>query len=136
MILSKGFIKRNFVISIFVLLVLVSCGEKKQIHGKDLIPRDVMVEVLTDIHLVDGITNDVKYYRRYNPQDSIDLYGAVFSKHGVTKESFDRTLAEYAKYPYLLNEMYDEVLMVLNLMQDQLDKEMEEKKMKTKSDLS
>ncbi len=108
--------------SVFILLAS-GCNEKKQIKGKKFLPRDEMVELMVDIHLLDGITNDVSYYRKYNPNDSIDLYGLIFVDHEVERETFELTLKEYTKYPHLLDDLYDEVLMKLNLLKDQLDKE-------------
>lgn len=113
----------KIILASIILLVAAGCGEKKQIKGKEFVPREHMVELMMDIHLLDGITNDTKYYRKYNPNDSIDLYGLIFEEHGYSRAMFDTTLKQYARYPYLLDELYDEVMMKLNLMQDQLDQE-------------
>ena len=115
------------VLASLILVLATGCGDKKKISGKDFIPRDDMVELMLDIHLLDGITNDVKYYRKYNPNDSVDLYGLTFEDHGYNRVLFDSTLAEYSRYPHLLDELYDEVMMRLNMMQDQLDQEQKEK---------
>ena len=71
---------------------------------------------------MDGLTNDTKFYRKYNPHDSVDMYTAVFEKHAVSREDFEITIAEYSKYPDLLDEIYDEVLMELNLMLEREEK--------------
>ncbi len=122
---SKGY--KLILITIFTLLIS-GCGEKKQIKGKNFVPRELMVDMMIDIHLLDGITNDVKYYRKYNPQDSIDLYGSVFEKYEIDRATFDLTLLEYSKFPSLMDEIYDEILMELNIMQDFLDKTIEEER--------
>ncbi len=128
MISNKSSLPGTFIVLASLILLLASgCGDKKKISGKEFIPRDDMVELMLDIHLLDGITNDVKYYRKYNPNDSVDLYGLTFEDHGYNRVEFDSTLAEYSRYPNLLDELYDEVMMRLNMMQDQLDQEMEEK---------
>lgn len=111
---------------IFLLIMLMAtgaCTRKKKISGSEFVERDVMVGVILDMHLVDGVTNNVAYYRKYEPGDSIDLYSPVFDKYGITREKFDRTLEEYSNYPYLLDGLYDEVIMRLNVMQDELDEE-------------
>ena len=127
---AKGFLT---ILTTLFLLLTSGCGEQKQIKGKEFVPRDVMVDMMIEIHLLDGITNDVKYYRRYNPQDSIDLYGSVYEKYNTDRDAFDLTILEYSKFPKLMDELYDEILMELNMMQDLLDKEVaEEKKEKDK----
>lgn len=122
---SKGYL---LVLTIIFTLLISGCGEKKQIKGKDFVPRELMIDMMIDIHLLDGITNDVKYYRKYNPQDSIDLYGSVFENYEIDRNTFDLTLLEYSKFPSLMDQLYDEILMELNMMQDLLDKAAEEER--------
>ncbi len=118
---------------LLILLVLLTgsvslngCKQEKKITGKEYIPRDVLVNVITDIHLMDGITNDMKYYRKYNPGDSIDMYSYIFEKYNVDRKMYERTINEYSKYPQLLDKVYDEVLMELKLLQDKVEMEEEE----------
>jgi len=117
--------------SIFLILftvVSLGCTNKKQITGNEFVPREVLVEVLVDIHLMDGITNDRKFYRRYIDVDSIDLLGPIFEKYQITLEMFDTTMMEYSRYPLLLDQVYNDVLMKLNIMLDENDNETEPNK--------
>jgi hypothetical protein len=95
------------------------CIKNSDISGKDFVPRDVFVDVLVDIHLLDGVTNDRKFYRRFEEVDSIDLLGPILEKHGVTLEMFDTTMVVYSRNPELLDQVYNDVLMKLNVMLDQ-----------------
>lgn len=106
---------------IAMLLGSTACNKKKQIKGNDYIEKDVLVEVIMDMHLMDGITNDMNYYRKFNPGDSIDIYGPIFEKYDINREIYERTIKEYSKYPQLMDEVYDEVLMKLNLLQDRIE---------------
>ena len=126
---SNRFSPTGIIIFPVLLLIILSsgCNEKKQVRGDDIVPREVLIQMMVDMHLIDGITNDVKYYRKYNPNDSIDLYGQVFDEHGYSRVTFDSTLKEYARYPYLLDELYNDVMMKLNLLQDQLNQEDQER---------
>lgn len=99
------------------------CVKKKKIEGDGFIPRETLVDVITDIYLLDGITNDMSYYRKFNPADSVDLYTSIFEKYNVTSEMYELTLKEYSKYPQLLDGVYDEVLMHLTLLQDKVNEE-------------
>ena len=105
------------------------CSREKKITGKEYIPKKILVKVITDIHLMDGITNDISYYRKYNPGDSIDIYSPIFDKYNVDREMYDRTIKKYSKSPQLLDEVYDQVLMDLKILQDKI--EMEEEKERT-----
>jgi hypothetical protein len=108
---------------ILVFTIPVGCIKKKHIAGKAFIPREVFVDVLVDIHLVDGITNDRKFYRRYPEVDSIDILGPILEKYQVSKQMFDTTMFEYSRYPELLDQVYNDVLMKLNIMLDENDQE-------------
>lgn len=113
---------RSLTIIILVAAVLLplSCTKKKEITGKEFIPREAFVDVLVDIHLVDGITNDRKFYRRYN-SDSVDMISPVLEKHNISRQMFDTTLYQYSRYPRLFDEVYNDVLMKLNIMLDEND---------------
>ena len=102
-------------------LLSFGCGQRTKIKGAEFIPKDILVQVISDMHIIDGITNDMKYYRKYNPGDSIDLYSSIFEKYNVDSEMYELTINEYSKYPQLLDEVYDEVLMKLNLLQDKVE---------------
>ncbi|MFZ5941966.1 MAG: DUF4296 domain-containing protein [Bacteroidota bacterium] len=120
---------RNYLLLSLLLFALLSgCAKKQRITGSYFVPRDVMVSVLADIYLLDGITDSYKFYRSYSATDSIDMHSVIFEKYGITREQFDSTLNEYSQYPELLDKVYDEVIMNLNLMQDSLDIKTQAKK--------
>jgi len=106
---------------LFMLLVLApACKKQKSIAGKDFVERDVFVDVLVDIHLADGVSNDRKFNRKYDA-DSIDMLSPILEKHHITREMFDTTLVEYSKYPELFDQVYNDVLIRLNVMLEEND---------------
>lgn len=111
-------------IGILILILFTAfsgCDKRNIIAGKDFVPRDVLVNVLVDLHLMDAITNDRKFHRRYEA-DSIDLVAPIFLKYDITQMMFDTTLAEYTRHPEQLDQVYNEVLIKLNVMLDENDK--------------
>lgn len=110
------------------LMVIASSGclQKKKISGDRYVERDVLVDLLVDIHLMDGVTNDRKFYRRFQDADSMDLLTPILEKYEVTLEMFDTTMYEYTRYPELFDQVYNDVLMKLNVMLDENDNEAEE----------
>jgi hypothetical protein len=107
-----------------VLLTLPGCLRKKSIKGDEFIGRDMLVEMLVDIHLAEGISNDRKFHRRFEA-DSVDMLLPIFEKYGVTREKFDTTMYTYSRYPDLMDDVYNEVLINLNIMLDENDQELE-----------
>jgi len=127
---------RSLTLMLFLSLMLiipVSCSKKKEITGKEFIPRDVLVDVLVDVHLVDGITNDRKFFHRFEDVDSIDVLGPILEKYQVDRQMFDTTLYIYSRHPDLLDQVYNDVLMKLNIMLYDND---EEKKVSKPEELS
>ncbi|MCK4749906.1 MAG: DUF4296 domain-containing protein [Bacteroidales bacterium] len=117
----------NFRILSFCLSLIIitsfGCIQKKAISGKEFIPREVLVDMLVDIHLMDGVSNDRKFYRRFTDVDSIDLLSPILQKHQVSFEMFDTTLFEYSRHPDLFDQVYNDVLMKLNVMLDENENE-------------
>jgi hypothetical protein len=109
---------------IFLLLVFVftSCHHEKSITGDEFIEREVLVNMLVDIHLADGVTNDQKFNRKFEA-DSIDILSPILEKYSVTLHMFDTTMYVYTRNPDLLDLVYNDVLIKLNVMLDELNKD-------------
>lgn len=119
--------KKAFTIVFLFAFLLQSCGDNPTKFKKDrVIPESTFVNILYDIHLMDAITNGSEFYRKFENIDSVDIYSNIFEKHGVSKEYFDTTVAIYSRQPQLYLEVYDKVLMKLNLQIDDLKKQEEE----------
>jgi len=104
---------------LFLLITFNACHSKKSITGKEFVEREVLVNMLVDIHLADGITNDRKFNRRFDA-DSIDVLSPILEKYHVSREKFDTTMYVYTRNPELLDQVYNDVLIKLNVMLDQL----------------
>lgn len=113
---------RNLCILLFLTLVTApGCSKKDPITGKEFLTKEMLVDVLVDIHLVDGITNDRKFYRRYPDVDSIDVLGPILEKYQISKHMFDTTMYTYSHRPDLFDLVYNEVLVKLNILMDEND---------------
>ncbi len=109
------------ILLLFLIITFSGCDKDKKITGKEFIPREVLVDILVDLHLVDVVTNDRKFHRRYHT-DSIDMLNPVFEKYNFNRAIFDTTMAEYSRYPEQLDQVYNEVLIKLNVMLDENEK--------------
>lgn len=108
-------------ILILTLLTALSCSDDPtKVRAKHVIKKEKVVDILADIHIMDAITNGPGYFRKYNANDSVDLYSAIFDKYGVDKADFDSTISYYSKKPELFLEIYDEVILELNYRLDTL----------------
>lgn len=107
----------------FIFLIVSSCADDAmKFNKRDVIEREKFIDILSDIHLMDAITNGTGYFRKYEPTDSLDLYSSIFSKYGVTKAEFDTTVSNYSRRPDLFMKVYDEVILQFTIRVDELEK--------------
>jgi hypothetical protein len=110
------------ILILLLVLTFTACQKKKSITGDEFIEREVLVDVLVDIHLMDGVTQDRKFGRKYDV-DSLDIFTPILEKHQVSKQMFDTTMFVYSRNPKLLDQVYNDVLIKLNVMLDENNKE-------------
>ncbi len=113
------------ILILLLALTLTACKREERITGKEFAKREVLIDVLVDIHLMDGITQDRKFNRMYDV-DSVDVLTPILEKHQISRQMFDTTMYAYSRNPELLDAVYNEVLIKLNVMLDENNKEEEE----------
>lgn len=103
----------------FLLCVFVSCNssENEDAGSEHALPKQKMVEILTDIHIAEAAikVNAV-------PVDSIDdylekYYDEIYALHKTNKEEFKRSFRFYSGIPVVLDSIYEEVLISLSKKQ-------------------
>lgn len=67
-----------------------------------------MVELMTDIHLVDGFVSTVMYNDTLKINKK-DYYQSVYRKHKTSEAVYLKSLKYYSKDPQLLDTLYDRV---------------------------
>ena len=114
---------KRLIILFLVLLSMLSCKDDvTKINNRNLIPRKKFIEILVNIHLADVLASGQNNYRKYEPSDTVDIYGSIFQKYDVTKAEFDSTVVMYIRQPEVYLKVYDEVLLKLNYILDTLKK--------------
>jgi hypothetical protein len=109
---------------LIISLISFSCSNVKR---KYLIPEKVLVPLLVDLHLADGIGVTHRVLDLPENLDSTALYNSVFDKHGVTRLQFDSTMTYYTNHPKTLDKIYEKVIENLSRLESELkDMEKEE----------
>ena len=114
----------SFTATLILLLTLTiaACKKEERITGKEFVKREVLIDVLVDIHLMDGVTQDRQFNRIYDV-DSIDVLTPILEKHQITRQMFDTTIYVYTRNPELLDAVYNDVLIKLNVLLDEINKD-------------
>jgi hypothetical protein len=93
-----------------LLIVLSSCRDKTKPAKNMLVPENVLVEILTDTYLGEGIMNTKEVRDMYGKRDSITNYQDIVCKYGYTFRQVDSTLKYYFLFkPKKLEKIYDRV---------------------------
>lgn len=88
---------------LFVLtLALVLSGCKLR-RPSDVLPPKKMEQLLYDYHLAQAIGQDLPREEKYVTMAYIEW---AYSKNGITKEQFDRSLVWYTRYPREFSKIY------------------------------
>lgn len=97
---------RCVAIMLWVLLLVVSMGCKQR--PKDVLSREQLITVLTELYLTEG-SFEAMYIR--TEQKKLAYYNSLFTKHGITREQLERSVAYYAAQDSReLEQIYDAVL--------------------------
>ncbi len=88
-----------------------------------------MVELLTDLTIVDGYMSTLLYTDSTRIENK-NYYATVYKKHSTTKAEFERSLKHYSAQPALLDTIYSQVNRKLDAKEARLTKirELKEKK--------
>lgn len=98
------------------LLVLASCSRDREvIVPEDILSRDEMVAIMTDMHIVEGARMG-----RNMMGDSLGVevyFEKIYAKHKVSKEEFDSSFSFYTKHPGTMDKIYEQVIENLNSLE-------------------
>src|SRR5690349_10636148 len=93
-------------------LVIFSAACRFGTEPKGVIPEGKMVDVLTDMHLVDGFTSG-----SVDTAKIVELYKTVYNNHEIDSLTFRKSLEYYSKDPARLQNIYGKVTDKLQTLQ-------------------
>jgi hypothetical protein len=118
----KGRIYQLLLIMLIFLSLVYSCNNK--VDKNKLIPVKDLVDVLTELYIADGLLAYPPIRMQFSAKDTIANYLDILKRRGLSKERMDITMKYYfEKKPKKLENIYDQVLTILNEKQSLLEKE-------------
>ncbi|QYA24439.1 DUF4296 domain-containing protein [Gramella sp. MT6] len=110
---------RNTVLYLFLFLTLVSCQDlKKTEKPDDLIPEDKMVDVLTELALVNAARN---YSKPKLESTGINPDEYIYEKFNIDSLQFERSNDYYTEKYDQYERIYDSVKVRLQIIKTRLD---------------
>lgn len=112
---------QRILITIAISTIILSCNIITNKTDDNIIPRDSMVQIITEIHLADAVLNNAQNNGYIEPDSTPKYYSEILKKHNITKEKFDRSIKHYVDQLEEFDNMYDEVIAKLNLKQIEIE---------------
>jgi hypothetical protein len=111
---------KYIILFFLVLTILCSCGGDSAPDG--ILKKTEMVNVLTDVHIVDGSLISLSQAPDTLYKYGYPKYSAVFKKDNTDSAQFRMSFKYYSLKPALLIDIYDKVLKNLQQKTDSLTK--------------
>lgn len=102
---------RRTLVVLLLLAGLCACGKKDKVKvPKPLLSEQQMIEVLSDVYVVEAMLNQKKAVGQ--PVDSLSnaYYGQLFEHYGITDSIFEANMTYYAYSPDVLERIMDSVV--------------------------
>jgi len=109
-------------IMFLILLGFISCQTQEQ---KEIISEDKFIDIVYDLHLMDGVLVAEKLNTKISPNDTVSYYNYVLKKNNVSRAEFDKTVEYYTEHTDEYAIIYGKVLKKINELQE--DKKNKEK---------
>jgi len=111
---------KHFLAFIAAVLLLASCGEKKDITYREdtfpadsLISPDKMVLILTDVHVVEAALLLERNEGKESKEKPGFYYQGIFAKYHVSQQRYDENLRLYRQNPAAMIKIYEKVITML-----------------------
>ncbi len=106
-----------------LLFLLVACNQS---DSKDIIEKDKMAAILTDIHLAESYSTLLKDSLHQSGDRNLDslnaLYQTILGHYNISLKAFNTSFEWYKKHPSELDSIYQKVITNYSIMEDSLSK--------------
>jgi len=100
----------SFTLTIALALVLASCNDLKVKAPKNLLSEDRMVEIITDIDIIEAKFNFADEHGKSADSMKTSYYNQLYEHHGITKEQLVDNINYYTQKPELLENIMTRVV--------------------------
>lgn len=121
--LNKRF-KIILVLLAMVLPAMSACSyfrsPEKEKGCEKLLPKHAMIDLLTDIYLLESFMVEERLYTAPNRDTLVYYYAGLFDQHGVDPWVFDQALACYLRHTTTMLQINEEILNRLLIMESEV----------------
>ncbi|HPT30800.1 MAG TPA: DUF4296 domain-containing protein [Prolixibacteraceae bacterium] len=111
---------RRYCLLLLILMIFASCGEDIGEKPANLLSRDQMVNVLTDIHLGDAVYQTRSFSNeKLMKYSESDFYYSILKKYHLADSVFEKSLIYYSGKPKEYEKIYTRVINKLTEMEQE-----------------
>ncbi len=111
--------KVRFLLAILLaVMMLQSCSQAE--GSRPEIKEDKLVDLLVDIHLVDGYLTITGSRIEHDRDQIMGAYGYVLRKHNVTPRQFSNTMKYYSRHIDDYEQFYNKVIEKLTIYETEI----------------
>jgi len=114
--------KPYIIVLAIILFSHTACKEEKKTLPKDIISKERMVEVITELELVQALSK-LKFTSKETVKNRELLFQEIFNEFNITEEQFNNSLKYYAQTPIELSKLYDQAIGKIYKIQAEKEKE-------------
>lgn len=115
--------KKIWLLAIGLIVLSASCYHENQpevMPPEDLLSRDEMVEVLTDVYIVEGTLYYHRMKKELNEEISSRYYNQIFEEHHISHRILKDNLRYYNSKPEDMEDIIEDVLSNLSKFQAEI----------------
>jgi hypothetical protein len=109
---------RQSILMVFLLTAHVACVDHEVEIPSDVIGHQQMVDILVDIHVVEGARSGTLILGDTNSIP--DYYARIYLKHGTTEQDFKTSFDWYTQHPEKLKLVYEDVIVALSKLEEEV----------------
>lgn len=102
---------------LIITLLIAACSSNKVDIPNGVLPKDKMVDVITDFQLLEAVHKDMGLFGIERKRVADTSYVIVFNKHDITVQEFDSSYSFYTRHPELFEEVMQDVKEQLSKME-------------------
>jgi len=118
LVLFLNAIRKTFLGFALAAGVLTACVDQTVQLPDGYIPQEKMVDIMVDIHLVEGARSGTLLLGDTNKLP--DYYAHIYEKYDITEEQFKTSFDWYSQHPVQLKAVYDEVIVELSKLEEEI----------------
>jgi hypothetical protein len=109
---------KQSILLVFLLSAHVACVDHEVEIPADVIGHQQMVEMLVDIHVIEGARSGTLILGDTNSIP--DYYSRIYLKYGTTEQDFKTSFDWYTHHPEKLKAVYEDVIVALSKLEEEV----------------